>query len=295
MNLNYHHLHYFWVVARKGSIVAAAAELRVSQPTISLQLKELERSLDRKLLERSGRSLSLTAAGHVVYSYAQEIFSLGQALVDAVEHQPSERALRLSVGIVDALPKSVVYRLLAPALRLAQPVRLICREDKGERLLEDLAARRFDVVLSDSPMGTAMQLRGYHHLLGESGVTFFATEALAERYRRGFPRSLDGAPMLLPTEHTAMRRSLNLWFESLRIHPVVVAEFDDGATMASFGRAGVGVFPAPSVVAEEVCQEHAVAVVGRSEKLKERFYAITTEAQLQHPGVAAIQQAELFS
>ncbi|MBK8695030.1 MAG: transcriptional activator NhaR [Deltaproteobacteria bacterium] len=295
MNFNYHHLHYFWVVARKGSIVAAAAELHVSQPTISLQLKELERSLDRKLLERSGRSLTLTAAGHVVYSYAQEIFSLGQALVDAVEHQPAERALRLSVGIVDALPKSVVYRLLAPALRLPQPVRLICREDKGERLLEDLAARRFDVVLSDSPMGTAMHLRGYHHLLGESGVTFFATASLAERYRRGFPRSLDGAPMLLPTEHTAMRRSLNLWFESLRIHPVVVAEFDDGATMASFGRAGVGVFPAPSVVAEEVCHEHAVAVVGRSEKLRERFYAITTEAQLQHPGVAAIREAELFS
>lgn len=295
MDLNYHHLHYFWVVARKGSIVAAAAELRVSQPTISLQLKELERSLGRKLLERSGRSLTLTAAGHVVYSYAREIFSLGQALVDAVEHQPAERALRLSVGIVDALPKSVVYRLLAPALRLPQPVRLICREDKGERLLEDLAARRFDVVLSDSPMGTAMPLRGYHHLLGESGVTFFATEALAERYRRGFPRSLDGKPMLLPTEHTAMRRSLNLWFESLRIHPAVVAEFDDGATMASFGRAGAGVFPAPSVVADEVCQEHAVAIVGRSEKLRERFYAITTEAQLQHPGVAAIQQAELFS
>jgi LysR family transcriptional activator of nhaA len=295
--LNYHHLQYFWAVAREGSIVRAAEELRVSQPTISLQLKELERSLDRKLFERAGRRLTLTDAGRVVYAYAQEIFALGQDLIHAVERQPADRALRLAVGVVDVIPKTLVYRLLAPALRLPQPVHLICREDKGDRLLADLSARRFDVVLSDGPIGTAVQVRGFNHLLGECGVTFFGTPPLAEKYKRGFPRSLDRAPVLLPTDNTAMRRALNLWFETLRIHPVVIAEFDDGATMASFGRGGVGVFPAPSTVEDEVCREHAVKVLGRSDKVRERYYAITTEARLQHPAVAAILEAarsELF-
>jgi LysR family transcriptional activator of nhaA len=289
--LNFHHLEYFWVVAREGSIVRAAEELRVSQPTISLQLKELERSLGRKLFERAGRGLALTDAGTVVYQYAREIFALGHDLVAAVEHQPAERALRLSVGVVDVIPKTLVHRLLAPALRLAQPVRLICREDKGDRLLADLSARRFDVVLSDGPIGTAVQLRGYNHLLGECGVTFFGTKALAARYKRGFPRSLDRAPVLLPTDNTAMRRGLDLWLEALRIHPAVVAEFDDGATMGSFGRAGVGVFPAPSAVEGEVCRENAVEVIGRSDRVRERYYAITTEARPQHPAVAAILEA----
>ncbi len=295
--LNYHHLQYFWVVAREGSIVRAAEELRVSQPTISLQLKELEQSLDRKLFERAGRGLALTEAGKVVYSYAQEIFALGQDLINAVEREPADRSLRLAVGIVDVIPKTLVHRLLAPALRIAQPVHLICREDKGDRLLADLSAHRFDVVLSDGPIGTAVQLRGYNHLLGECGVTFFGTPKLATRYRRGFPRSLDGAPVLLPTDNTAMRRGLNQWFEALRIHPVVVAEFDDGATMASFGRAGAGIFPAPSAVEDEVCRENAVGVLGRSDRVRERYYAITNEARLQHPGVAAILEAartELF-
>lgn len=296
-DLNFHHLQYFWAVAREGSIVRAAEELRVSQPTISLQLKELERSLDRKLFERAGRGLALTDAGRVVYNYAQEIFALGQDLVSAVERQPADRTLRLSVGIVDVIPKTLVHRLLAPVLRLPQPVRLICREDKGDRLLADLSARRFDVVLSDGPIGTAVQVRGFNHLLGECGVSFFGTPALAARYRRGFPRSLDRAPVLLPTDNTAMRRGINLWFETLRIHPVVVAEFDDGATMASFGRAGVGVFPAPSAVEDEVCRENAVGILGRSERMRERYYAITTESRLQHPAVVALLEAartELF-
>lgn len=291
MSLNYHHLHYFWVVAREGSIVRAAEELRVSQPTISLQLKELEGALGRKLFERAGRGLTLTEVGKVVYRYAQEIFALGEELLSAVEHQPTGPTLRLSVGIVDVIPKTVVRRLLAPALSLPQSTRLVCREDKADRLLADLAARRFDVVLSDAPIGTALQLRGFNHLLGECGLSFLAAPALAERYRRGFPRSLDGAPLLLPTESTAMRRGINLWLDALRVHPVVVGEFDDAATMATFGRAGVGVFPAPSFVEDEVRREHAVKLVGRTDRVRERYYAITTEARASHPAVAAIRDA----
>ena len=296
--LNYNHLQYFWAVARAGSIVGASEELLVSQPTISLQIRELERALGRKLFERSGRRLVLTDAGRLVYGYANEIFQAGQELANALEHQPAGRSLRLSVGIVDVIPKTIVYKLLEPALQLDQPVRVVCREDKSDRLLSDLAARRFDVVLSDGPIGTGVNVRGFNHLLGECGISFFAEPALAARHRRKFPKSLDAAPMLLPTENTAMRRALALWFESQRVHPVVAGEFDDSATMNSFGRAGMGIFPAPTVVEDEVRREYGVRVIGRTNAVRERYYAITVQATLQHPAVVAIREAarkELFS
>ena len=288
--LNYNHLQYFWAVARAGSIARAAKELLVSQPTISLQIKELERSLGRKLFDRAGRRLELTEAGRVAYGYANEIFQAGQELVNAIDHQPKGRPLRLNVGVLDAIPKAVVHKLLAPALRLAQPVRVVCREDKSDRLLSDLAARRFDVVLSDGPIGNAAHVSGFNHLLGECGIAFFAPRNLAARYARNFPKSLDGAPVLLPTENTVMRRGLDMWFESHRVHPLVVGEFDDAATMASFGRAGLGVFPVPRVVEREVRREQDVRVVGRTEQVRERYYAITVQAKLQHPAVVAIRE-----
>jgi len=296
--LNYNHLQYFWAVAREGSIVRAAEELLVSQPTISLQVRELERALGRKLFERAGRRLVLTDAGKLVYGYASDIFRTGQELVNALEHQPAGRALRLSVGVVDVIPKTIVYKLLEPALQLAQPVRVVCREDKSDRLLSDLAARRLDVVLSDGPIGTAVNLRGFNHLLGECGISFFASPELAPKVRRRFPASLDGAPVLLPTENTAMRRALGLWFDAQRVHPVVAGEFDDSATMTSFGRAGLGVFPAPSVVELEIRREYGVRLVGRTDAVRERYYAITGQAKLEHPAVVAVREAarkELFS
>src|SRR3954462_5553898 len=208
--LNYNHLYYFWIAAREGSISRAAEELMVSQPTISIQIKELETAVGQQLFDRVGRGLQLTEAGRIALNYANEIFSLGQEMTNALEHQPAGRSLRLSVGILDVIPKIVVRQILDPALHLPEPVRLICREDKADRLLADLAARRTDIVLSDAPIGTAVQLEGYDHLLGESGVSFFATKELAGRCRKGFPKSLNGTPMLLPTDHTQVRRSLNL-------------------------------------------------------------------------------------
>src|SRR3954470_13632321 len=218
--LNYNHLYYFWIVAREGSISRAAEELMVSQPTISIQIKELETAVGQKLFDRVGRGLQLTEAGKIALNYANEIFSLGQEMSNALEHQLAGRSLKLSVGILDVIPKVVVRQLLDPALHLPRPVRLICREDKADRLLADLAAKRTDVVLSDAPIGTAVQVEGFNHLLGESGVSFFADAALAARYRPGFPRSLNGAPLLLPSDHTQLRRSLNAWFDAKRIHPV---------------------------------------------------------------------------
>ena len=193
----------------------------VSQPTISVQLKELETAIGHRLFDRVGRRLQLTDAGRIAFNYANEIFSLGQEMTNALEHQPAGRPLKLSVGVLDVIPKVVVRQLLEPAMRLPQPVRLICREDKADRLLADLAARRTDVVLSDAPIGTAVQVEGFNHLLGESGVSFFANSELAARLKKGFPKSLNGQPVLLPTDHTQVRRSLNHWFDSKRIHPVV--------------------------------------------------------------------------
>ncbi|HZN67845.1 MAG TPA: transcriptional activator NhaR [Tepidisphaeraceae bacterium] len=289
--INYNHLYYFWMVARHGGVVRAAEEMMVSQPTVSTQLKELEGALGHKLFERAGRGMRLTESGRVAFGYANEIFSLGQELLNALEHRTASPSLRLAAGVLDVIPKPVARQLLAPALSLPQPVRLVCREDKADRLLADLAARRTDVVLSDSPIGTAVQLQGHNHLLGESGVTFFATADLAKRHRKGFPKSLNGAPLLLPTEHTEVRRSLNLWFDSKRIHPVVAGEFDDSALMFWFGRTGAGIFPAPTAVEAELRKEMDLDVVGRVRDVRERFYAITLEEHPRHPGVVAICKA----
>jgi LysR family transcriptional regulator, transcriptional activator of nhaA len=289
--LNYNHLYYFWMVAREGGVVRASEELMVSQPTVSAQLKELQAALGHKLFDRVGRGLVLTDSGRVAFNYANEMFSLGQELVNALEDQPAGRPMKLAVGILDVIPKPVVRRLLQPALKLPQQVRLVCREDKADRLLADLAARRTDVVLSDSPIGTSMQAQGFNHLLGESGVSFFATAELAAQCRRGFPKSLGGMPMLLPTDHTQVRRSLNQWFDSKRIHPVVAGEFDDSALLFWFGRTGAGVFPAPTIIGADIRRELDVRFVGKTEEAREQFYAISLEEKVKHPAVAAICDA----
>jgi len=295
--LNYNHLYYFWMIAREGSVIGASEELMVSQPTMSIQLKELETALGRRLFDRIGRKLVLTDSGKIAFNYASEIFSLGQELVNALEHRPAGRPLRLAVGIVDVIPKRVARSLLEPAMRLPQPVRLICREDKADRLLADLSARRLDMVLSDGPIGTAVGFEGFNHLLGECGVCFLAAESVAKRYSKGFPKSLDGAPMLLPTGHSAVRRAIDLWFDSQRIHPLVVGDFDDSALMFSFGQGGEGIFPAPSVVERQIQRETGVRLVGRANKVRERFYAISVEERPTHPAIIAIRDAarrELF-
>jgi LysR family transcriptional activator of nhaA len=279
------------MVAREGSVVAASRELMVSQPTVSIQLKELETSLGQPLFDRVGRKLILTDSGKIAFSYANEIFLLGQELVNALEHRSVERPLRLAVGIVDVIPKPVARRLLEPAMQLPQPVRLVCREDKSDRLIADLAARRLDMVLSDGPIGSAIGLEGFNHLLGECEVCFFAAPAVAKQYHRNFPQSLNGAPMLLPTGHSAVRRSLDLWFDSQHIHPVVVGDFDDSALMFAFGQSGQGIFPAPSVIEKSIQRELGVRLVGRASKVKERFYAISVEEELHHPAVIAIRDA----
>ena len=270
--LNYHHLLYFWVVACHGSVTRAAAELRLAQPTVSTQLRTLEEVLGEKLFARTGRRLVLTDVGRLVFRYADEIFGLGRELLETVKGRPTGQPMRLTVGIADAVPKLIAYRLLGPALTGAEPVRIICREDKPDRLLAELAIHELDLVLSDAPIGPTTKVRAFNHLLGECGVTFFGTPALARTCRRGFPRSLGGAPMLLPTDNTALRRSLDDWFESEDIRPRVASEFEDSALLMAFGQAGMGLFPAPSAIERQVRSQYGVVVVGRLDAVCERFY-----------------------
>jgi LysR family transcriptional activator of nhaA len=295
--LNYHHLLYFWLAAKTGSVTQASDELRLSQSTVSAQIGALERALDEKLFRREGRRLVPTDVGQVVFQYADEIFALGRELVDTVKDRPTGRPLRLNVGVADVLPKLVAHRLLAPALTLDVPVRLVCTEGKPPQLLAELALHRLDVVLSDTPADPGVAVRVFTHLLGECEVVLVAAAALAARYRRGFPRSLDGAPLLVPGTGTSMRRALEQWIESIGIHPRVVAEFEDTALMQAFGREGVGIFPIPSVVERDARRQYGVRLVGRLPDVRERFYALSAERRLKHPAVVAISSAaknELF-
>ncbi len=286
--LNYHHLFYFWTVVSEGTITAASKKLRLAQPTISAQLRILEEALGEKLLQRSGRTLELTETGHLVYQYAEEIFSLGQELLDTLKGQPTGKPLRLKVGVADALPKLIVFHLLEPALKLDQPVHLICSEGKPNDLLAKLSVHELDVVLSDAPVGPDVSVRAFSHLLGECNITVVGAESLARIYREDFPDSLDGAPVLFPSSKTVLRKSLDLWFESRGIHPVVKAEFDDTALNQVFAQVGLGLSPVRSVIAQDVQRRYGLRYVGRLPEIKERFYAISLDRKIKHPAVSAI-------
>lgn len=289
--LNYHHLLYFWTVARIGSVSLAGAELRLTQATVSAQINSLEKALGEKLFRRFGRKLVLTDTGKLVFRYADEIFSLGQEMLGTLKGRPEGRLARLTIGVADVLPKLVAYRLIEPALSLKYSYRIVCREGTNEELLPALALHDVDVVLADSPIDPALNVKAFSHLLGECGMILFGTPKLAVQYRRGFPRSLDGAPFLLPTRNTTARRSLDQWFDGKSIVPHVIAEFEDSALLKVFGRRGHGLFFAPAVIAAEVQKQYDVKIVGNLADVIERFYAISLDRKLKHPAVVAISEA----
>lgn len=288
--LNYHHLYYFWTVMREGSITAASKRLHLVPATVSSQVGKLEETLGGKLFARVGRNLKPTDLGHHVFRYADEIFSIGRELMESIDNIPMASRIPLRIGVLDVLPKMVVRMLLEPVLKLPEPVRLICSEDKEKNLLAELAQHKLDAVLSDSPMGTDLSVKAYNHVLGECGVTFFAVNRLAGSLRSDFPRSLNGAPLLLPMEMTSLRRQLDVWFDSLNIKPIVIGEFIDSALLKAFGQKGDGVFAAPSIIESEIKRQYQVEVVGRTNAVQEKFYVISIERILHHPAVAVISQ-----
>ncbi len=289
--LNFKHLRYFWVVAKAGGITRASERLHVTPQTISGQISLFEQLLGYKLFARVGRRLELTDAGRTVLSYADEIFTLGEELEGVLRSPVQDRPLQFSVGIADAVPKVVAYQLLEPALRLPEPLRIGCREGKLAGLLAELAMHRLDIVIADRPMPSAVNVKGFNHLLGECGVTFFATAKLARKHKGPFPGLLDGAPLLLPGEDAAVRSRLTSWFDAQRIRPRIIGEFDDGALLKAFGRAGTGIFAAPSAIAEQVRRQYGVVAIGRTDAVTEAFYAISVVRRLTHPAVVAITSA----
>ena len=286
--MNYHHLLYFWMVAREGTIQRAAEKLHIGQPAISTQLRSLEESFGQKLFQKSGRNLQLTETGKTVYRYADEIFSLGRELMDTLKGHPAGKPVRFTVGVVDVMPKLMARRLLEPALQLSENLQLVCVEESLEELLSELMLHNLDIVLSDVPVTSAVKVRAYNHLLGDSTVGLFAQKEMARKYKRTFPESLNGAPFLLPRRTSAVRRAIDTWLEKADIHPRIRAEFDDTALMKAFGQTGEGIFPGTLAISEEICRQHEVELIGELEGVREQFFAISAERKIKHPAVLAI-------
>ena len=287
-HLNYNHLHYFWTVANEGSIARASELLHITPQTISGQLKLLEEVIGEPLFQRVGRGLALTDNGRLVKQYADDIFSIGAELSQVVRSRQPQASPVLNVGIVNSIPKLIAYRLLEPALSASEAVRVVCLEADLEKLLADLAIHRLDLVISDRPIPVGMSVKAYNHRLGESVIGFFGSRRSAARFQRNFPRSLDGAPMLLPVNTTALRRELDDWFDRVDVRPRIVAECEDSALMKAFGEAGVGIFPAPQAIAAEVERMYNARAIGVAGEVRENYVAISPERRLKHPAVLDI-------
>jgi len=288
--INYKHLHYFWAVAREGGVARASERLHLTPQTISGQLSLLEEYLGVDLFSRVGRNLELTDSGRLVLSYADEIFSLGGELEEVIHQLPVDRPRLFRVGVVDVLPKSIAHRILQPALMMPEPVHMICREASLDTLLAELTVHRLELVLADRPIPPTVSTRGFSHILGECGVSFFATKKLDNEIKGDFPRRLDGAPLLLPSSGNQLRSRIDWWLDKHRIHPHVIAEFDDSALMKAFGQEGAGIFIAPSAIEAEVEWQYQVMAIGRTEEVREEFYAISVERKISHSAVAAITE-----
>ncbi|MEO1270929.1 MAG: transcriptional activator NhaR [Myxococcota bacterium] len=287
--LNYHHLLYFWMVAREGTVTGAARELRLAPSTVSEQLRRLEESLGQPLFKKSGRNIVLTDVGRTVFRYADEIFALGRELMDFVQGRQMDR-LHLNVGLSMVVPKQVALRLLEPVLNLKERIHLVCREGRTEDLLADLALHHLDIVITDAPLGPDSRIRAFNHLLGECGVMAMARPSMVEAYGDDFPQSLDRAPVLLATSDSVLRRQLDRWFHDAELHPEVVAEFDDSALLKVFGQRGLGVFFIPEFVAGDVARQYEVEPLGLVPDITEHFYAVSVQRQLRHPAVLAISE-----
>ena len=290
MTLNYRHLMYFRAVAHEGGVTAAAEHLHVSQPSISAQVRKLEKALGLELFDRSGRSMTLTPEGRIVLEYADEIHRLGRELQDTVRGRLEGRPLRLAVGMASTIPNFVALHLLDPVHELDDPVRLVVRENRTDMLLRDLATHELDLVLADMPIPPTVSVQAFNHPLGSSPVDIFGPPLLALRLRENFPRSLDGEPFILPPEGFALRRSLEDWFQKMDIHPRVVAEVEDNDLINVLAEVGAGLFAAPSIIGDDIRVRVAVEKVGRAEGIKESFYAITADRRIRHPAVVAITE-----
>lgn len=290
-NLNFRHLYYFWVVAKEGGITRAARRLGVAVQTISMQLSLLEKTVGKTLFAPQGRRIVLTEAGRLALGYADQIFMLGEQLQEVLSEEDVGQSMRLTVGISDSLPKLIAYRLLKVALLMPQRIRIECYDGEFEALLADLALHRLDVVLTDRPVNPGTSLRVFSHELGDCRISFFGTESLSRVYQEHFPDSLNGAPLLLPTRNNTLRVRLDQWFEMNGLRPNIVGEFEDSALLTTFGRSGLGMFPAPLALATDIREQFNAIPVGELADVREYYYAVSAELKIRHPAVEAILSA----
>ncbi len=290
--MNFKHLHYFWVTAKAGGIMRAGEQLHTTPQTLSGQIKLLEDWLGRKLFRKNGRNLELTEDGHLALGYADQIFALGTELETAVRQaHGGQRLLDFKVGVADSVTKSIAYRLLEPALAIAEPVRLVCHEGKFPDLLAQLALNRLDLVIADEPMSKRLNVKAFNHPLGRTAMSFFCAPSLKAGLKGTFPRCLNDFPLLIPGPHASVRQQLEGWLTRHQIHPRIIGEFDDGALMNAFGREGRGAFMAPTVMEHETVEQFGVDVIGRTDELVDEFFAVSVERRITHPCVVAITDA----
>lgn len=288
--LNFKHLHYFLSVAREGGVIRAAERLHLAPQTLSGQISQFEERLGVALFDRAGRRMELTPAGKLALSYAEEIFQTGAELEDILRQGGEARFVTFRVGIADVVPKFVAHRLLAPVLALPEAVRLVCQEDRLERLLAEMAIHHVDMVLSDRPMPPGTEIKGYSHPLGESAVAFMASPSLAGRLKGRFPACLEGQPLLLPGKDSALHGALPRWLDRQGVRMRIVGEFDDSALMKAFGEGGAGIFPAAATSLPDVVAHYKVEQIGVTDDIRERFFLISAERRLTHPAARAVSE-----
>lgn len=289
-HLNYNHLLYFYTVAREGSVAKAAKVLHLTPQTVSGQIKLLEDVIGEPLFLRVGRGLTLSDTGRVVQTYADEIFSVGTALAQRLQSTAEQSVRELRVGIVDSFPKLVACKLLGVSLGDETPSKLSCSEGKLDSLLADLSVHKLDLVLSDRIVPTELNVRAYNHELGSSDMAFFAPQGWTHDVTDNYPHCLSEVPVLMPDSSSALRRNLDHWFDEKEIVPNVVAEFDDSALMKTFGEAGLGAFPAPHMIADEVSRCFNARAIGAVDGVTEHFTAISPQRRLRHPSVISIAE-----
>ena len=287
-HLNYNHLLYFWMVAREGSINKASALLHITPQTISGQIKSLESSVGSPLFNRSGRGLILSETGHLLWPYVNEIFLLGEGLARKVKSRSLQPASQINVGLVNSIPKLIAFRILSTSFETNHNIKLVTQEGTLDKLLTDLALHKLDIVLSDRPHTPGINIKAYNHLLGTSNIAFYAKKSLTNKYSKNFPSSLDKAPMLLPSQSNPLRRDLEDWFENNEISPNIIAEIDDSALLKVFGESGLGIFPAPEAMTDNILKMYGAKIIGTVEEINESYYAISPERKLKHPSVVQI-------
>ncbi|XPF93561.1 transcriptional activator NhaR [Colwellia sp. RE-S-Sl-9] len=289
--LNYNHLYYFYIVATEGSITKASVRLNLTPQTISGQITNFEAQVGVNLFERKGKTLSLSEMGTLIYSYAEEIFQLGDEVKNILKRKQPSLWHTFTVGITDVIPKVLAYELLAPVLKMSESVRLICVEGDQDHLLADLSVNKIDCILTDQSLQLGSYVRAYNHLLTESGFTFFAAKSLLKNCNKAFPEILSDFPWLMQSKKSAVRTRLSSWLEKNNIAPNIVAEFDDSALMKAFGQTGFGLFSSPTLIEEYVADKYGVKIIGRTDEIKEAYYIISPERRLKHPAILEIVNA----